>query len=265
METTKQLVHDYWNHSSCGETYAIGKTLHEKLYAQEQRRYELEPFISGFAKFEQGYNRDVLEIGVGMGADHLQWAKHKPRNLTGIDLTSKALEFTRNRLFFNRFQSNLIQADAENLPYADSSFDIVYSWGVLHHSPDTAKAISEVFRVLKPGGVARIMVYNRYSIVGFLLWLRYAKFKKSLDEIYCNFLESPGTKAFTIQEAEKMFEQFKVTEIDIELSVGDLLEGNAGQRHRGPLLTIAKAFWPRKWIRRNFKDLGLFMMIEATK
>ena len=65
------------------------------------------------------------------------------------------------------------EADAEHLPFPDDSFDIVYSWGVLHHSPDTPQAFSEAHRVLRPGGTLRAMIYHRPSIVGLMLWARY--------------------------------------------------------------------------------------------
>ena len=95
-----------------------------------------------------------------MGADHLEWARSSPRSLTGIDLTDRAIQFTQERLGFYSLYSDLRVADAENLPFSDNSFDIVYSYGVLHHSPDTAQAIREVHRVLRPGGSARIMIYH---------------------------------------------------------------------------------------------------------
>ena len=87
-----------------------------------------------------------------MGADHLEWAKSGPRSLTGIDLTARAFEFTRTRLAYRRLESNVLMADAETLPFADNSFDLVYSYGVLHHTPDTVQGIGEVYRVLRPVG-----------------------------------------------------------------------------------------------------------------
>ena len=95
-----------------------------------------------------GIRKDVLEIGVGMGADHLQGAQAGPRSLTGIDLTSKAVGLTRARLALSGASSRLLVSDAENLPFPAESFDLVDSWGVLHHSPRTDHAIAEVRRVL---------------------------------------------------------------------------------------------------------------------
>jgi SAM-dependent methyltransferase len=269
MPDLKESVREFWNAKSCGEVYAEGDSPAEKLAQQARERYILEPYIAAFAGFSHGAGKDVLEIGVGMGADHLEWAKSSPRSLTGIDLTDRAIQFTQERLGFFGLQSDLHAADAENLPFPDNSFDIVYSYGVLHHSPDTAQAIREVHRVLRPGGSARIMIYHSRSIVGYVLWLRYGllagKPFRSLTEIYANHLESPGTKAFSISQAREMFSSFRSVQIGIQLGPGDLLEGAVGQRHRGWLLTVARALWPRWIIRRALKHHGLGMLITANK
>lgn len=144
--------------------------------------------------------------------------------------------------------SDLQVADAENLPFADSSFDLVYSWGVLHHTPDTERAITEVLRILKPGGMAKIMVYHKYSFVGLMLWIRYALLgfrpMTPLSYIYSQYLESPGTKAYTVTEARYLFRQFREVEISTVLTHGDLLTSSAGQRHEGPLLSVARLICP---------------------
>jgi ubiquinone/menaquinone biosynthesis C-methylase UbiE len=262
----KLAVQEFWNRQSCGEVYASGDTLRSQLDAQARMRYELEPYILDFARFADGRDRDVLEIGVGMGADHLEWAKSSPRSLTGVDLTPRAIEFTRSRFDAYGLHSRLEPADAEQLPFADNSFDLVYSWGVLHHSPDTPRAISEVFRVLRPGGIARVMIYHRWSIAGYMLWLRYGALAGlDLNQVYARYLESPGTKAYSIAEAEQMFSRFTNVWARSQLGFGDLLQGAVGQRHGGMLLTVAKKVWPRALIRRFLSRHGLALLVDATK
>ena len=155
------------------------------------------------------------------------------------------------------------------MPFEDETFDLVYSWGVLHHSPNTTKAINEIFRVLRRGGVAKIMIYHKYSVVGLMLWFKYAllKFKPTapLEMIYSQYLESPGTKAYSITEGRELFKMFRSVEIKTVLTHGDLLTSSAGQRHRGLLLSIARMIWPRWMIRTFFPQYGLFMLITATK
>jgi SAM-dependent methyltransferase len=268
-EALKQRVREFWDSGSCGEVYATGETAREQYEALRAARYVLEPYIGGFARFGDGAARDVLEIGVGMGADHIEWARSGPRSLTGIDLTARAIEHTRRQLREFGYHSRLQVGDAESLPFRDGAFDIVYSWGVLHHSPDTARAIREVYRVLRPGGIARLMIYHKHSIVGDLLWVRYALLAghpgRSLADIYARYLESPGTKAFTREEAMAMCSAFTVVSATSRLSFGDRLQGAVGQRNRSAMLAAAKRLWPRWLIHRVLRTHGLMLLIEAVK
>lgn len=268
MDDRKKAVRDFWDEASCGELLLLDASDKIGYLAQMEKRYALEPFIEGFARFEDARDRDVLEIGVGLGADHQRFAQAGAR-LTGIDLTDRAVEHTRRRLGLLGLKSDLRVADAESLPFPDESFDWVYSWGVLHHSPHTPKAVSEVLRVLKRGGTAKVMMYHKWSLVGLMLWVRYALLGLrpwlSLRQIYARYLESPGTKAYSIAEARRLFSEFSSVGIRVVLTHGDLLESMAGQRHQGPLLSLARRIWPRALIRRLLPGLGLFMLIEARK
>ncbi len=268
MNDPKNEVHDFWDKASCGEDLYLNSLDKAGYMAQMQKRYELEPYIENFAEFEKSTGKDVLEIGVGLGADHQRFAQAGAR-LTGIDLTKRAVEHTRHRLDLFELKSNLLVADAEELSFAEKSFDLVYSWGVLHHSPNTERAIGEVWRVLRPNGSARIMIYNKHCLIGYMLWLRYALLSGkpwlSLSYIYSHHLESPGTKAYTKNEARYLFKQFSEFKISTVLTHGDLLESDAGQRHRGKLLNIAKFVWPRRLFRALLPGHGLFMMVEAIK
>lgn len=268
MDESKKSVHDFWNEASCGEQLYLEGSDESGYLAQMRKRYELEPYIEDFAGFVESENLNVLEIGVGLGADHQRFAQ-AGACLTGIDLTERAVEHTRKRLQLFGLNTDLRVADAESLPFADESFDLVYSWGVLHHSPKTADAINEVWRVLRCGGRARVMIYHKYSLVGYMLWLRYAllagKPWLSLGDIYSHHLESPGTKAYTVDEARRLFQRFAEVKISTVLTHGDLLESEAGQRHRGWLLSAAKRLWPRRLLRTVLPGHGLFMLIEARK
>lgn len=141
-------------------------------------------------------------------------------------------------------------ADAEGLPFADASFDLVYSWGVLHHTPDTRRALGEVRRVLAPGGEARVMLYSRRSWVALGLWLRYAlavgRPWRSLSWAVANHMESPGTRAYTPPELVRLFDDFRDISVTTFLTPCD-------QRVAGPL---ARLFGDR---------FGWFAGIRATK
>ncbi len=93
------------------------------------------------------------------------------------------------------------------------------------------------------------MIYHRWSLVGLMLWARYALLGLrpwlSLNAVYARYLESPGTKAYSVREARVLCADFREVRIATVLTHGDLLESDAGQRHRGALLTLARRVWPR--------------------
>jgi len=268
VDTEKKLVRDFWQKASCGEDLYLTGTDREGYISQARERYQLEPYIEEFAAFGSAANQDVLEIGVGLGADHQRFAEAGAR-LTGIDLTERAIEHVRRRLKLFGLNSELRSDDAERLSFADARFDVVYSWGVIHHSPDTARAVSEIHRVLKPGGVARVMIYHKWSLIGYMLWLRYGLMRgrpfTTLSSIYSQHLESPGTKAYTVADARRLFAAFSRVDVRTVLTHGDLLESEAGQRHRGAALSMARRLWPRALLKRFATGHGLFMLITATK
>jgi len=269
MNESKQEVHDFWNKSSCGEDLYLIGTSKESYIEQANSRYELEGnIIFPFACFDKSKGLKVLEIGVGLGADHQQFAKYGA-DLYGIDLTKRAINHTEKRLSYFDLKSRLSVGDAEHLEFDNDQFDMIYSWGVLHHSPNTSKAVSEVYRVLKHGGIARIMIYHKWSMVGYMLWLRYALMRLrpwlSLDMIYAQYLESQGTKAYSLIEAQQMFSEFNNVKITTPLGHADLLESSVGQRHRGRVLQTAKKIYPRWFVRRFMSSSGLFMLVEAEK
>ena len=268
MKNLKEQVYDFWNKASCGEELYLTNSDLNAYEEQLRIRYKLEPYIEDFADFKSVRGLKVLEIGVGLGADHQRFAENGAE-LFGIDLTERSIEHTKKRLKILGLSSTLYVGDAESLDFPDDFFDIVYSWGVLHHTPDTAKAVSEVYRVLKPKGKALIMLYHKWSLVGFMLWTRYALLKLqpwlSLTYVYSNYLESPGTKAFSKKEIYKLFSAFSEINVKTVLTHGDLLESNVGQRHRGVILYIARRIWPKWFIKKFLNSFGLYSLIKAIK
>lgn len=204
--SSKEAVREFWEGEACGERYGS---------EQDRMRYELEPEIVSFADFPSSAGKRVLEIGVGMGSDFVRWAR-AGANVTGVDLTERAVSISRARLAEEGLPGVVQVGDAENLPFADGSFDIVYSWGVLHHSPDTRRAIGEGQRVLAPGGRIKIMLYHRYSWVALAAWVRFCLLRgrpvASLTTAVAR-VESPGTQAFTASEVRSMLGQ--VTDVDV--------------------------------------------------
>ena len=216
----KTEVQRFWNTEPCGTRY-LGTR--EDFDEHARARYTLEPYIRDFAGFGRAAGKRVLEIGVGMGADYLEWLKVGAL-ATGVDLSSASLERARQRCVMAGHRSDLGLADAENLPFSENTFDIVYSYGVMHHSADPAQCVREARRVLKPGGQLRIMIYHHPSLTGLMLWLRHGFLRgKSLRQAVFDHLESPGTNSYTQEEALRLLEGFEEIQMRQEFSPGDLL------------------------------------------
>ena len=159
----KNRVRDFWQNNPCGSKFADAEPGSRLFYELVERyRYEKEWHIPEAAGFDKAKNLRVLEVGCGLGTDGAQFAK-AGAVYTGIDLTQAAVDLARRRFELFNLPGTFRVADAEGLDFPDNSFDIVYSHGVLHHTPDTAGAIREVHRVLRPGGRALVMLYHRNS------------------------------------------------------------------------------------------------------
>lgn len=135
----------------------------ESFARVEKYRYDEQPWMHETFRFEQYEGQRLLEVGVGLGTDHLQFARAGART-TGIDLTPRCVELTRLRLEQEGLEPDVHQMDAEQLTFADDSFDAVFSFGVLHHTSSMEAAFAEIRRVLRPGGVFLGGLYNRRSI-----------------------------------------------------------------------------------------------------
>jgi SAM-dependent methyltransferase len=237
MTEAKTRVRRYWDEQPCGEQLTGAARGSDEYFDDiERAKDRLEPYEHRFADYSRWRDRDVLEVGCGLGTDTVRFARAGAR-VTALDIAPTAVELTRRHLDAEGLAAAVVQADAEELPFADGSFDLVYSWGVVHHTPDTARAVREVARVLRPGGEARVMLYNRHSLFAFGVWLlRGARQRRSLTKALAT-VESPGTKAYTRREVEALFAMFDEVEIETVVTPYD-------RRVAGPLAgTLPSLGW----------------------
>ncbi len=227
----KIRAREQWGQDPCGAEFDREHELGTREFFDriEQHRYgdyaEWMPRVMGFKNFS---GARLLEIGCGMGSDLLQFARGGAR-CTGIDLTPRSVEITRHRFRLYGAEGDFMISDGERLPFRSESFDVVYSNGVLHHTPDTAGAIREVHRVLRKGGTAKIMLYHRNSLNYWfeivvrrgLLGFEFVR-GRSAEEIMSRVIEfsdhdaRPLVKVYSRSEARKLFGLFTDVKVEVE-------------------------------------------------
>jgi ubiquinone/menaquinone biosynthesis C-methylase UbiE len=162
-----------------------------------------DPPFSALIPFERLRGLRVLEIGCGSGA-HARLLAQSGADLSCVDITHAGVEMTRRRLALYGLSADVRQMDAERLEFPDASFDFVWSWGVIHHSADTAAVVREIARVLRPGGEARLMVYHRrsflaaYATVAGVLTGR--AFSMSRDQLLHSWVDGAVARFYTQPE-----------------------------------------------------------------
>jgi ubiquinone/menaquinone biosynthesis C-methylase UbiE len=175
------------------------------------------------AEFQWHSGEKVLEIGCGIGTDAVEFARHGAR-VTAVDLGADQVMLTKLNFSLRGLPyENVTEANAENLPFDDESFDFVYSFGVIHHTPNTEHAVDEIFRVLKPDGTAIVMVYARgwkhyikRCLIHGLLLGKWARNGFNWQRVYNDISEvhggSPKTNVYTKRGVIELFSQFAIVE-----------------------------------------------------
>jgi ubiquinone/menaquinone biosynthesis C-methylase UbiE len=231
----KVQVREWWNARPCGSRVSdeeIGsKAFFEDI---EQHRYKQEYHIPKIARFEDWKGRKILEIGCGLGTDLLQFAR-AGANVTGIDLTPRSVELTSKRFELFGAEGHFEVGDAENLRFPDETFDLVYSHGVLHHTPNTQKAVDEIYRVLRPEGKAIIMLYHKHS---YNYWINVRMLRAAAFSLIRRGVSVELLSRVTGINVDLLKEYDKVIKGKSEWSAQDLLNNNTD----GPGNPLSKVF-----------------------
>jgi ubiquinone/menaquinone biosynthesis C-methylase UbiE len=210
---TKADVKSFWNRNVCqAERIKDAEPGTREFFEEAEKiRYKYHYYLPHLFDWmtDQKPDTKLLEIGCGMATDLLQLAR-RGFKVTGIDLTEEGINLAQQRFDLYQQPGELKVDDAENLSFSDDSFDIVYSFGVLHHTPDTQKSIDEVCRVLKPGGLAVIMLYNRRSFNYFVHRILDAPFDGNRKD------RCPIERTYTDAEVQKMFRNFSDITVEHE-------------------------------------------------
>lgn len=165
MNTTINEVKGFWNANPCQSDLSSEEDRRRYFEDITRKRYDgREWHVPVVARFPEFNGKDVLEIGCSIATDGLEFARNGARYV-GVDLTPKSIELAKERFNLFGLHARFEVANAETrLPFPDDSFDHIYSFGVIHHSPVPERIVSEIYRVLRPGGTLTVMLYNRSSI-----------------------------------------------------------------------------------------------------
>lgn len=160
---TKVAAQRYWTSSPNALRHGEGEPGSRAFYDNLARqRYAAEPCIEEIARFDERRGARLLEVGCGLGVDLVRFAK-AGASVSAVDFSRSAVPIARAHLRAHGLEGDVMHGDAERLPFADGSFDFIWSHGVIHHSPNPRASAAEIYRVLAPGGKAIVMVYHRNS------------------------------------------------------------------------------------------------------
>jgi 2-polyprenyl-3-methyl-5-hydroxy-6-metoxy-1,4-benzoquinol methylase len=167
QDTPITKVSEYWNSRPCNIRHSTKPVGTREYYDEvEARKYFVEPHIPRFAEFDRWKGKKVLEIGCGIGTDTINFARAGAQ-VTAVDLTEQSLEVARQRakVFGLEDRIRFLQANAERLSETVpvERYDLVYSFGVIHHTPDPSRVLDEIRKYVTPESTVKIMVYNRWS------------------------------------------------------------------------------------------------------
>lgn len=168
QSTSIDRVREYWNNRPCNLRHSPAPVGSREYFDQvEARKYLVEPHIPGFAQFDRWKDRRVLEVGCGIGTDTMNFARAGAR-VTAVDLSGRSLELARQRaeVFGLQDRITFIEADAERLSefVEPAQYDLVYSFGVIHHTPHPSRALDEIRRhYAGPATTLKLMVYYHWS------------------------------------------------------------------------------------------------------
>jgi ubiquinone/menaquinone biosynthesis C-methylase UbiE len=254
----------HWTNHPCGALDGLDDSSLAYFEAVEQDRYETyAPWMRKFVNFGAYAGKKILEVGVGQGTDLVQFAKGGA-DVYGIDITQRHLALAARNFEVRGMHAHLENAAAAAIPFENDSFDVVYSFGVLHCTDNTVRSVSECHRVLKPGGELILAMYYTYSFFHAYTILVTGMLRGNLRRLgykgLMSLVESgadgvtfvPLVKTYSRNQLRNILEDFA----HVRLDVRHLTPNDFGALRR---------FIPKSWAERAGKHVGWYVFARATK
>lgn len=213
-------VEEFWDRRPCNIKHS-SKPIGTKEYFDEveKRKYFVEPHIPKFAEFEKWRGKKVLELGCGIGTDAVSFAR-AGADYTGVELSGESLKICQKRFEVYGLRGKFYKGNIEELSkfVPIEPYDLIYSFGVIHHTPNPEKVIEEIKKYCKPETEIRLMLYSKYSWKVLWIIFKYGKGKFwKIKEIIPKYSEAqegcPVTYVFSFTDIQKLLKDFEILEI----------------------------------------------------
>lgn len=267
MSDLVKEVQEYWNRRPCNIKHST-KDIGTKEYFDEveKRKYFVEFHIPEFAQFEKWKDKKVLEIGCGIGTDSINFSRAGAK-LTAVELSEKSLEICKKRFEVYGLAANFHLCNAENLSslVPVEPYDLIYSFGVIHHTPNPEKVFEEIKKYCHKETEIRIMLYAKYSWKVLWIILKYGKGAfwkaKELVRQYSEAQENcPVTYCYSFKEVRKLMKDFEIIEIKKDHIFPYIIEKYKNYEYKW----VWYFRWMPKWLFRWLeKRLGWHILIVA--
>ena len=223
-EAALAAVRDFWNRRPCNIRHSAKPIGSNEYFDEvEARKYFVEPHIPIFAEFEKWRGKRVLEIGCGIGTDTMNFAR-AGAEVSAVDLSEKSLEIARYRAgVYGLHNIRFYEGNAEELSsfLPIERYDLIYSFGVIHHTPRPERVIEQLQRYCLPSTVLKVMVYHRHSWKAMEVFLRHGRGRFwSVSKLLERYSEAqtgcPVTHSYTRRSVRELLGGFAVDFVSVE-------------------------------------------------